>query len=83
MKKIKIIFDCSPSEELFDEDESTISEYSKSLSSLFVSGNIVILETSSCSLVLRPSKVTGIKVTEDLQQSGIKKEEIQDIITDQ
>lgn len=83
MKKIKIIFDSSLPEEIFDKDENSISDYAKSLSSLFVSGNIIIVETSSCSLVLRPSKIIGIKVTEEPEKSEIKKEEIQDIITDQ
>lgn len=83
MKKLKVIFDSSPPEFLYDEDDRNITDYSKSLSSLFVSGNIVIMETTSGNLILRPSKLVSIKVEEDIVvKNESKKDENEDIISD-
>jgi hypothetical protein len=65
MKKIKIIFD-NQSETLLDDDETNLEEYSKSVSSLLSSGNINVIQTSSGeNLIVRPSKILAIKVTEE------------------
>jgi hypothetical protein len=82
MKKIKIIFD-GQTETLLDEDEATLEEYSKAISSLFVSGNVNIIHTTNDSLLVRPSKIVAIKVTEEVTKLEEKKiEEIEDTVTD-
>lgn len=82
MKKIKIIFD-DQIETLFDEDETVLEEYSKAISPLFVSGNVNIIHTTNESLLVRPSKIVAIKVTEEVTKSEEKKiEEIEDTVTD-
>jgi hypothetical protein len=83
MKKIKIIFD-GQTETLLDEDESNLEEYSKVISSLFISGNVNIIQTTNESLLVRPSKILAVKVTDEVIKSEEKKtEEIEDTITDQ
>ena len=82
MKKIKIIFD-GQVETLLDEDESNLEEYSKVISSLFISGNVNIIQTTNEHLLVRPSKVLAIKVTEELKHEEKKIEEFVDTVTDQ
>jgi len=82
--------------EVFDDSDEPLDTYCNRLSELMKMGNIAILKTSSASVILRPSKVVGIKV-EDSASSEIEilpnippeeskaeevQEEIQDIITD-
>ena len=82
MKKIKIIFD-DQVEVLLDEDETALEEYSKALSSLFISGNVNVIHTSNESLLVRPSKIVAIKLTEEIAKVEEKKlEEIEDTVTD-
>lgn len=63
-KKIRI-FTESGLIETIDSDESPLEEYSKNLSKLLESSNVSILETSSGSLILRPSKISGIYISEE------------------
>lgn len=51
--------------QLLDIDNSPVDEYSKQLSSLLESSKVTILNTSSGSFILRPSKVVGILVSEN------------------
>jgi len=81
MKKIKIIFD-NQVEILFDEDESNLEEYSKTISSLFILGNVNIIQTTNEHLLVRPSKVLAVKVTEELKHEEKKIEELEDTVTD-
>jgi len=81
MKKIKIIFD-GQTETLLDEDVSSLEEYSKALSSLFLSGSVNVIHTTSESLLIRPSKIVAIKVTEESIKAEEKIEEIEDTVTD-
>ena len=48
--------------ELLDDSDEPISRYCDKLSQLMKMGNIAILKTSSSSVVLRPSKISSIKV---------------------
>jgi len=82
MKKIKIIFD-NQVETLLDEDESNLEEYSKAISSLFILGNVNIIQTTNEYLLVRPSKVLAVKVTEELKYEEKKIEEFEDTVTDQ
>lgn len=79
---------------VFDDSDEPLDEYCNRLSELMKMGNVAILKTSSASVILRPSKVVGIKV-EDGASSDIEtlpinppeepqanSEEIVDIITD-
>jgi len=50
--------------EVLDESDEPLDQYCDSLAELMKMGNIVILKTSSASVVLRPSKIVGIKVEE-------------------
>ena len=95
MRKITIHQNDTQNIEVLDDSNEPIDEYCNRLSKLMKMGNIAILKTSSASVVLRPSKVVGIKV-EDSASSKIevplttlpeeptkaKPEESEDIITD-
>jgi len=82
MKKIKIVFD-NQIETLLDEDESSLEEYSKSISSLFASGSVNIIQTTNESLLVRPSKILAVKVTDEIIKPEEKKtEEFEDTVTD-
>jgi hypothetical protein len=95
MRKITIHQNDTKNIEVLDDSNEPIDEYCTRLSELMKMGNIAILKTSSASVVLRPSKVVGIKV-EDSASSKIedpliippeeptkaKPEESEDIITD-
>jgi hypothetical protein len=45
-----------------DQDASHVSEYTKELVKLLESNNISVLHTSTCSVIIRPSKITSIHV---------------------
>ena len=79
MKKIKIIFD-GQEETLLDEDETSLEEYSKAISSLFTSGTVNIIQTTNEQFLVRPSKILAIKVTEEAKEKKIGEEE--DTVTD-
>jgi hypothetical protein len=72
VKKIKL-FTESGLVEISDTDSSSLEEYSKQLSGLLDSSTISILETSSGCLILRPSKVSSIFVSEDKNVKEVKK----------
>lgn len=72
VKKIKVFTEAG-SIEVLDSDSLPIEEYSKQLSSLLDSSNVSILETSSGCLILRPSKVSGISVSEEKYVKEVKK----------
>lgn len=65
MKKIVIFQKNVSNIELVDSDDSDLSSYIKKLSSVLELGNISILHTTSASVVLRPSKVMSILVSEE------------------
>ena len=81
MKKIKIIFD-NHTETLLDEDETNLEEYLKLVSSLISSGNVNIIQTTTGeNLIVRPSKVLAIKVSEYKTEEK-KIETSEDTVTD-
>lgn len=73
MKRISI-YQKSGMIDLFDDSDIPTDEYCSKLSELMKMGNIAILKTTEASVVLRPSKIAGIKVTEILLDE--KQEEI-------
>ena len=81
MKKIKIIFD-NHTETLLDEDETNLEDYLKLVSSLISSGNVNIIQTTTGeNLIVRPSKVLAIKVSEYKTEEK-KIETSEDTVTD-
>ena len=72
IKKIRI-FTESGSIEVLDSDSRTLEEYCKQLSGLLDLSTVSILETSSGVLILRPSKISGISVSEEKYTKETKK----------
>ena len=87
-KKIRI-FTESGLIETIDSDESPLEEYSKNLSKLLESSNVSILETSSGSLILRPSKISDIYITkekilkESKKYSTMKVDKTEDVLMEE
>lgn len=73
MRKITICQRDSASIVVYDNNEDSIDEYTKELSNLMKMGSVSVLKTSESSVILRPSKVTGILV-ENINE--VKNEEI-------
>jgi len=82
---------------VLDDSDEPLDEYCSQLANLMKMGNVSILKTSSASVVLRPSKITGIKVEEGAvvqeietppaetpqpEECQAKQEIVEDIITD-
>jgi len=65
MKKIIIYQNGVEPIEIKDSDNKDIQEYTKEISSLMESDNVTIIETSEGCLILRPTKILGIKVCEE------------------
>jgi hypothetical protein len=94
MRKITIHQNDTQNIEVLDDSSEPIDEYCNRLSELMKMGNIAILKTSSASVVLRPSKVVGIKVEDSAtseteippiissEETKAKPKESEDIITD-
>lgn len=64
MKIIKIFHSGQPIE-LHDESNESLEDYMKSFSDLLISNNIKILQTTSSILIIRPSKIDGILISEE------------------
>lgn len=95
MRRITIHQSDAENISILDDSDEPIDQYCNRLSELMKMGNVAIMKTSSASVVLRPSKIVGIKVEDDsvVQETIIptKKEEqtteaqqdvVEDIITD-
>jgi hypothetical protein len=64
MKKIIIYVDEKSSITLIDDDDMDLSIYTKQVSRLMELSKVSILETTSGSLILKPSKINFIEVSE-------------------
>lgn len=64
MKEITIFQDHTTPLTIKDVDDTSIEEYSRRISNLLQNNNVSILYTSSCSIVLRPNKISSIVVSE-------------------
>jgi hypothetical protein len=95
MKQIRIIGKTNQEITMLDNDNEHIELYTKKISGLLESKNVIILHTSSASIVVRPNdifsiEISNIEVPEDPKKpfeaeksEEQKKEELQeDIITD-
>lgn len=90
MKVIKIIYENADPIEVRDHDEQDLASYAKNLSKLLEVSNVTILETTSGSVIVRPSRVCSILVSEVNDNGELVEEivtepertEIEDIVTD-
>lgn len=97
MRKITIHQSDADTMEVLDDSDEPLDEYCGQLANLMKMGNVAVLKTSSASVVLRPSKIVGIKVedgaivqevetppasTPQPEECQAKQEIEEDIITD-
>ncbi len=75
MKLIKIIHEGADSIEIQDEDGQDLSSYVTKLSKLLEVSNVSILETTSGSVIIRPSRVCSIVVSELSDKGEITEQE--------
>lgn len=73
-----------------DENSEDLKKYTLDLSSLLSIGNVVVLETSSGNVILRPSQIISIVVTEEGKLRKVyKKKDVniesphEDLVTDE
>ena len=82
MKKIEIHQENSDIITLSDEDSTDINSYSNEITKVLESSKVCIIETTSGSIIVRPSKINSIFVTEILESNPkkdnkIKKEKVE------
>jgi hypothetical protein len=68
--------------ELEDEDDRGLEEYTKSLSAILESTSIIILNTTSGSIILKPSSISSIFVMEQQKSLRIVNQKTEDLISD-
>ena len=69
MKKIRIFSsDCEPIY-LIDDNEDNLEVYTKNLSKILESNNIVLLHMTSGSVILRPHTISSIIVNDEISQT--------------
>ena len=73
-KQITILQENTSPLVLDDQDERPIKEYTDSLAKLLESNNVTLLHTTSCSVIIRPHKVTSI-IVKDFSTPPPKEEE--------
>jgi len=76
MKKVEVFQENVDKIVFFDLDDSDISDYVKSLSSLLELSKVSVLHTTSASIILRPSKVVSLLVSEVVKDVEEVKEEV-------
>jgi len=76
MKLIKIIHENADPIEIKDEDGQDLSLYVTNLSKLLEASNVSILETTSGSVIIRPSRICSIVVSELSDEGETTEEEI-------
>ncbi len=64
MKKVTIFQDNTTPLTIDDADNSKLEDYTKQISGLLENNNVSILHVSSCSVILRPNKISSIVVSE-------------------
>jgi len=81
MKQITILQENLSPLVIDDKDNSDIESYVKKLSSIMSSNSVVLLHTTSCSIVVRPSKINSIVVrnVDNKNKPNKIKEEISDV----
>ena len=62
MKEITIYQANNPPIKLLDDDNTSVSDFTKKISSVLEAGNVTILETASGNVVIRPHKIDSIHI---------------------
>ncbi len=62
MKRLTVYHEHISPIELYDEDKSKRSDYIEEVSAVFQLNEVAILETSQSSILIRPSRLTAIKI---------------------
>ena len=75
MKIIKIFQENNETVELIDDDDTDIVDYTDQLKNLFESSDVMILETSSGSIIIRPHKINSILVVNNNELDSENNEE--------
>lgn len=75
MKIIKIFQENNEIVELIDNDDTNRIDYTSQLKNIFESNDVIILETSSGSMIVRPHKIISILIVDDNKLSGDVKED--------
>lgn len=70
MKIIKIFQENNETVELIDSDDTNRVDYTSQLKNLLESNDVMIFETSSGSMIVRPHKINSILVIDDNELSG-------------
>lgn len=76
MKKVEVFQENVDKIVFFDSDDSDIFDYVKSLSSLLELSKVSVLHTTSASIILRPSKIVSLLVSEVVKDVEEVKEEV-------
>jgi len=63
-KQITILQESAAPIVIDDSDDRTLDDYTLELSKLLENNNVSILKTSSCSVIIRPSRIASIVVRE-------------------
>ena len=80
MKIIKIFQENNETVELIDNDDTSRIDYTSQLKNLIESNDVMILETSSGSIIIRPHKINSILIVDDSELSGESNEENDELI---
>jgi len=87
MKEITIFQKNNPPLVFTDEDTSEIEGYTKELTSLLEASNVIVLETTSGNIIIRPHTINSIKVIniedveEDVEEQELK-EDVKEVVTE-
>jgi len=76
--------------EILDNSENSDEDYCKELSKIFEANNISLLQTSHATVILRPSKLTGIVVenfpsldqSDEVSEETVSEDKSEDVIMD-
>lgn len=87
MKRITIFRTNSEKVQVMDDDDTNLTEYSTNLSHILEASNVVILETSEGNIIVKPTKIDLILVSEELTNDNgdteQPKEPQEDVVTEE
>jgi len=82
MKKILIDKTNGNTDVLIDDDLRDIATYAEEVSMIFSSSKIVIFETTTGCMIIRPSQIESINISDLSKISEVKNESNEDILKD-
>lgn len=65
MKKLKVYLENGEIIDLLDDNKSDLLKYAEKISKLLEASTAQIIETSNSIMIVRPSKISAIKITQD------------------